>query len=663
MRKFIQIVFISFALQFTAQTKFDSVNAVISSLPDDTVKFKIIKSFIDENRYNNPSQLIELAHKLHSLSVRLNYKPFISYRELADCYDLSANYEKAIFYYQKGQEIARNEPSPQREHELSTSYSDLALLYDKIGNYESAIKSEMNAIKYASVLNDKLGVSISHLNLGNYYFKSHDYRNAHNKYALAEKGFIDLGDSTYLSYVYNGYGSVYSDQKQYDKALTYFTKSYDLTRTFFPSDQLSIATALQNIGEMYGKMGKPELGVEKCLESAELFRQVGEHVLLYTAYYNAATLLESMGDLKGSNKYMKEYVRLKDSIFSEDTRKTIHEMSIRYESEKKEQENKLLEQENRNKEMAIYYTSGGLLLMLGLVFSVYHSNRLKTKANKELAVKNQIIHEQKHLVEEKQTEILDSISYAKRLQEAILPPLNLLQENFKNIFVFYQPKDIVAGDFYWMEKLTDEKGEYVFIAAADCTGHGVPGALVSVVCSNALNRAVHEFMLTEPGKILDKTRELVVHTFSKSEKNVRDGMDISLLSVFYPANGDSLDKAIISWAGANNPVYICRNSLIEEIKGDKYPVGAYITDVLPHFNTHSLKVSAGDKIFLFSDGLADQFGGPDNKKYKYKRLKEKLSASDNMPVAEQKNFIQQDLAEWQGSREQVDDILLIGIEI
>ncbi len=260
-------------------------------------------------------------------------------------------------------------------------------------------------------------------------------------------------------------------------------------------------------------------------------------------------------------------------------------------------------------------------------------------------------------LEEKNKEILDSINYAKRLQEAILPPKRLIEKHLPQSFVLYEPKDIVAGDFYWTETIENGNEQMMFIAAADCTGHGVPGALVSVVCSNALNRAVNEFRITNTGKILDKVRELVLETFQKSESEVKDGMDISLASI------KSLDKgyALINWSGANNPLWYISRGVFNEIAADKQSVGK--TEKPQPFKQYTFIVEPGDILYFFTDGYADQFGGPKGKKFKYKQLEDILKEIKSLPTNEQKEILTHKFETWKGDLEQVDDVCIIGVKI
>jgi serine phosphatase RsbU (regulator of sigma subunit) len=313
----------------------------------------------------------------------------------------------------------------------------------------------------------------------------------------------------------------------------------------------------------------------------------------------------------------------------------------------------------------------GLITFFGLITLATGDKIITLQKEKELAQEKALevleqkvkertseVVQQKQLVEEKQKEILESISYAKRLQEAILPPEELITKEIPNNFILYIPKDLVAGDFYWAEKFND----VFLIAAADSTGHGVPGAMVSVVCSNALNRAVKEFKLSDPGRILDKTRELVVETFvrtdssgEKSYSEVKDGMDISLLAI------DLKNKKVL-WSGANNPLwYHDETGVLQEMKADKQAIGK--TDQTKNFTTHSINYSKGSVFYLFTDGFADQFGGPKGKKFKYKPMFDLLQNISQNPIAEQSKSIVSTFFKWKGELEQVDDVCIIGLQL
>ncbi len=267
---------------------------------------------------------------------------------------------------------------------------------------------------------------------------------------------------------------------------------------------------------------------------------------------------------------------------------------------------------------------------------------------KEIESQKEEAEKQRDVISEKNQEILDSMTYAKRIQNAILPPSKLVEEYLQESFILYKPKDIVAGDFYWLNK----KEKTILFAAADCTGHGVPGAMVSVVCNNGLNRSIREFGLTDPGKILTKTREIVIQEFGKSDEDVKDGMDIALCS---------LERNTLKYAGANNPLWIIRNNEIIETKANKQPIGQFDNPI--PYSTHSFQVEKGDAIYIFSDGYVDQFGGPKGKKFKARAFRELLLSIQEKSMTEQNVIIDKTFETWKGDLEQIDDVCVIGVKV
>jgi serine phosphatase RsbU (regulator of sigma subunit) len=286
------------------------------------------------------------------------------------------------------------------------------------------------------------------------------------------------------------------------------------------------------------------------------------------------------------------------------------------------------------------------------LFLIFVFSRLKhTKKQKEIiADKKDEVDKAFGLLGVKNKEILDSINYAKRIQSAILPSKTLIDESFSQSFIIYLPKDIVAGDFYWLEKINNS----VLFAVADCTGHGVPGAMVSVICNGGLNRSVREYGLTEPGEILDQTRQIVISEFEKSEEEVKDGMDIALCS---------LENNILKYAGAHNPLWIIKkgDSEVIEIKADKQPIGKFSN--IASFTTHTLELEKGDSIYIFSDGFADQFGGIKGKKFKSNKLKDVLISIQDKTIAEQKKILGDTFENWKGDLEQLDDVCIMCVRV
>ncbi|MBL7898741.1 MAG: serine/threonine-protein phosphatase, partial [Crocinitomicaceae bacterium] len=297
------------------------------------------------------------------------------------------------------------------------------------------------------------------------------------------------------------------------------------------------------------------------------------------------------------------------------------------------------------KRQYIIITAVSIGLVIVIIFSIFLTNRFRVTQRQK-----KIIEEQKHEVEEKNKEILDSIRYAKRIQNAILPSMDAMNKALKNGFVLYKPKDVVAGDFYWMEQVDNK----VYFAAADCTGHGVPGAMVSVVCSNALSKALLEENADSTGTLLDRTRDIVINRLAKSGEEMKDGMDISICAVDY-------EKMELQWSGANNPLWLVRDNELIEYKADKQPVGVH--SAMKSFTTHTISILKNDFLYVMTDGFQDQFGGESGKKFKAAKLKEKILAIKNTSMDEQCRLLDQEFENWRKGFEQIDDVCIIGVRI
>lgn len=291
----------------------------------------------------------------------------------------------------------------------------------------------------------------------------------------------------------------------------------------------------------------------------------------------------------------------------------------------------------------------------------------------KVAVRTQELQQQKETIEEKNREIVDSINYALRLQQAIMPTSRKIKQAFPDSFVYYRPKDIISGDFYWMHV---QRGQ-IMISAIDCTGHGVPGAMVSVVGANGLNRCVKEFKLTQPASILDKLSELVQESFQAGDDQVKDGMDAALVSVqkikpnskLAEEYADHIDlennkrQYLLQYSGAHNPLWIIRKGSdeIEEYKASKQPIGHF--EFAKPFENHEIVMNEGDSFYIFSDGYVDQFGGPRGKKFKYKSLKKLLLEHKDKKMLDILDVLDQVFEDWKGDMEQLDDVCVIGARL
>lgn len=287
--------------------------------------------------------------------------------------------------------------------------------------------------------------------------------------------------------------------------------------------------------------------------------------------------------------------------------------------------------------------------------------RSRRRLKEEVAIRTKELQEEKEKlqiayseIDEKNKDITDSIHYAKRIQEAILPADAIVKQLLPESFIFYKPKDIVSGDFYWLEQW----GNQTLVAAVDCTGHGVPGAFMSIVAHNLLTQAVNVLGLSKPALILNETNSQLSKKLNQDpeEATVRDGMDIAMCAI-------NRKKGTMEFAGANNPLWIIRDGQVVELQGDKFPIGAFVGEELQLFTNHEWEICEGDVIYIFTDGYADQFGGPKGKKFKYKQFQQLLLDNYKKPMTEQKLILEKAMDGWRGDLEQIDDMLIIGIKI
>ncbi|QHT71395.1 SpoIIE family protein phosphatase [Rhodocytophaga rosea] len=302
--------------------------------------------------------------------------------------------------------------------------------------------------------------------------------------------------------------------------------------------------------------------------------------------------------------------------------------------------------------------NGGMLTATVAVFTIiliqtrYSLTIKEIMARMALAQTNTQLLEQKDIIEHKNKSITQSINYAKRIQLAILPSKDLIRQHLPDSFIFYLPKDIVSGDFYWF---SHKNGKSV-IAAADCTGHGVPGAFMSMIASSLLSETVNEKGITQPGAILDTLRKGVIKALAQSgnPEEAKEGLDIALCSY-------DQERQTLEYAGAFNPMYFIRQGQVTEIKADKQPIGVYPGKQTTPFTNHSFEILPGDAVYIFTDGFADQFGGPEGKKFRYKPFQELLLSIQSERIATQQEQLQQAFNSWRGETKQIDDVLVIGM--
>jgi serine phosphatase RsbU (regulator of sigma subunit) len=464
----------------------------------------------------------------------------------------------------------------------------------------------------------------------------------------------ELHEEKYLALNYQAIAKINIKLKSYDEALRYLNKARECYKDV---NEYDLASVCLLIGEVQF-LQKKYIEAEKNYNEAIVFaRKVGIKDAIKIAYEQLSALYEAKGDLKNALIFYRKYSAIKDSILHENIDVQLNLAQSRVDNEKKNTEIELLEQKNKAKESettkqrTVIYSVIALLFIASLLaYILFVRNKEKIKTNKLLEHQKKEIESQKEIVDVQNKEITDSINYAQRIQQVILPQQEEVGNYFKDWFVFFQPKDVVSGDFYWVT----QKEEKTYIAAIDCTGHGVPGAFMSMIGYTLLNEILNNSEIISPADVLKELRRGVIKSLKQKgvEGENKDGMDIALCLF----SGNKLQ-----YAGAYNPLWLIRNKEIIEYKADKQPIGIYGEKLNP-FTNHTIDLQSGDSVYIFTDGYADQFGGPEGKKFKYSKLKELLLSVQQEPMNKQKDIISKQFRKWKGNLEQVDDVLLIGIK-
>ena len=587
-----------------------------------------------------------------------------SFNNLGNIYHNIGDIKKAIEYYQKSLEVC--EKAKEKEG-MTYALNNIALIFKSQKDYANALIYLNRCLKIKEELKEKEGIALTLTNIGDVYS---DLGNKDKTLEYTKKGLKireEIGDLGGMSQSYNNLGSFYLKELKNDKlALYYYEKC--LFNSEKTGNKVAIISTLENIGFVYLERKNYSKAIEYASKGLKLAQEIGypdqistTALVLKKAYFN-------LNNHKKALEMFELYVKMQDSITNQEIRNSAIKNQLKYEYDKKAvsdslkvaEEKKLTSVQLKQEKTTRFALFGGLILVL--VFSIFIFNRFRitNKQKKIIELKeietqkqNEIISEQKHIVEEKHKEITDSINYAERIQRSFLASKELLNDNLKKYFVFFQPKDVVSGDFYWANKLSNDT---FALLTADSTGHGVPGAIMSLLNITSTEAAVKSGY-TEPAQILNETRKTIIDRLKKdgSVEGGKDGMDASLICFDFKNNK-------FTYSAANNPVWVVRQNQLIELPYDKMPVGKHDRDSTS-FSQRDFEIQKGDVVYTLTDGMPDQFGGSKGKKFMYKQLKELFIsiASEEMEI--QKEILSNKLNSWKGDFEQVDDICIIGVLI
>ncbi len=592
-----------------------------------------------------------------------------AYIDLPDYYKAIECGFKAVNYYKAAGE---------NSSKLADALNTVGNAYEKLKDFDKSLDHYEKALAIHKELGDQGEIAKKLNNIANIYLlqgqgtkdnelKKLKFKSALDNYSRSLSILEVIDDVSTIAVVYNNIANVHWELSSFPEALVYLNKSLALYQEM--KSPHGVAFAMNSLSKHFLFEKKYDRSIQYALRALALADSINDSEQKLTATEMLSTNYYELKQFEKSLLYFKRYVEEKEKLTNVEGAKKLAQEESRMEFEKREQKLKL-EQEKQNaiaeaesQRQKLISWSAGIGLMLVVVFSIFIYNRFRhtQKQNKIIEEqKSEVDHKNKALqganaeIAQKNKDITDSIQYAKRIQRALLASDTLLKKNLPEYFVLYKPKDIVSGDFYWANHVN---GKFLLIAA-DCTGHGVPGAFMSLLNISLLNEITLQRKLTQPDLILNSVREQILTTLNPEgvETESKDGMDCMLCSFDFK-NGK------MEFAAANNPLWILKGGSleIEEYKPDKQPVGFH--SIYKPFTLQTSALEKGDTVYAFTDGFADQFGGPKGKKFKYKQLEELILANGKRPMIEQKNALENSFEAWKGDLEQVDDVLVIGIRI
>jgi len=619
----------------------------------------ISNNFHHWSKYNRAKEYAEMA-----LPLFLETDDSIGYayalRSIGSVYYTWDVYDKAFEYYLKSLEIGYRYED---QDLIEGCCHSLGFIYKTWGWLDESLKYFNEALRIAEVQNDFFQIVNVNLHIGDIYLRQNNYQKALDYYYKAETVEKKINHAKLKSIVLSNIGEAHNLMGDYKQALQYQEKSLKIKNQV--GDKKRIAISLYEIGKIHNNLRNYAKALTFLENALKMAKEINLKSQVMLCYQSLCDVYANLKDYKIALEYKNIYTSIKDEIYSKERDKSIADMLTQFETNEKEKEILVHKAEIQKKNAALkrknlqrnYFIL--VLVLLGMLSIIMiRAYTQKRKANILLSQQNEKIQFQKREIEQKSGEITKSIQYARRIQQAILPPGDYIQEIIPERFILYKPKDIVSGDFYWVSKSESK----IILVAADCTGHGVPGAMMSMLGVSFLNEIMtkniekdRKFTLNAAG-FLNELREYIIESLHqhKDTDDINEGMDIALCVI-------DQEKKRMNFSGANNSILISRKGNLMEFKGDKMPISLYPN--MKPFHNHEIDIENDDLVYLYTDGFSDQFGGPDGKRLLRKRFKELIGSISAEPMKTQKEILEKEFEEWKKDEDQVDDVLAMGIKV
>lgn len=564
-----------------------------------------------------------------------------TYMSKANSLSLLSKNNEALIYYTKAHDIFKAENSAKEE---ASSLMGIGNIYSNMKSYELSLKYYDQALLYFETIKDSIFISYILTNISEVYASTGNFNKELEYQRMSLQIKERINDDYGLVYSYSNMAGLMAKSNKKDSALYYANAA--ITSSTKINNQEFLSSSYHALGEVYAQFNDYEMALKNYLMAIDIARRIKNPKTEYNLLKVISEAHIKLGNYKEATNTLKDFILLNDSLNNIENQKSFNELQTQYETDKKEKEISLLNERDKKRQVVIYSIIG-LSLLLGLLsFVLFNRFRLKKRTATELEIRNKEISNQKHIIEEKQKEITDSIHYAKRIQNTLLAHKEFIDKYIPHNFIFFKPKDIVSGDFYWA---TEHQGKF-YLAVCDSTGHGVPGAFMSLLNIGFLSEAIKEKNIFQPNEIFNYVRKRLIESIGNDGQ--KDGMDAILICI---------ENNKITYAAANNEPVLISNKNTTILEKDKMPVG--LGEKTENFNLFSIDCKKGDMLYLYTDGFADQFGGPKGKKFKYKALNELLNSISHLEVTEQYEIINQTFNNWKADLEQVDDVCVMGIKI
>ena len=647
--------------------------------------------------YQNALKMAENLGDKNSISKNLG--------NIGNIHSYKSDFKQALNYYQKALKIQKELGN---KKSIGILLTNIGIVHKNLSNFIPALENFQNSLKIAEEIGDKRSIEICFGNIGELYRIQSNYPKALEYFNKALKIAEELGNKSSIALATENIGIIYSIRDDNNKALDCFLKALKIAEKL--EDKNQIGSLYRNIGIIYRKFSNYTLAMSYYQKSLKIAKELGDkgsiaynYADIGELYYilsqdsvinlsenkfelqlrkeinlknsikyseNAILILEEIGDLKGISDiennlyeaYKAQYnykqalehyeisQKIKDSIFSAEYTSKIANLEASRENEIKDREIKLLQSEKKAQILQRYFLFGGIIILLAAFIAEFVRFSIKKKLSEKLALQKSEIEEQKKLVDEKNEQIYDSIRYASTIQHALMPWDITLKNAFKDYFIFFKPKDIVSGDCYWYQGVDGIK----FLAVIDCTGHGIPGSMLTVIASSVLDNAVLSKRLTDTAEILTYMNDKVIEVLNQrlAENQIRDGMELALIAI--------KDKKI-QFSGAGRPIYLL-NQTFEILKTDRRGIAGSSSDEKYLFSSIEIDRTDNITLYLTSDGFADQMN-ENSKKFSTKRFAALLESISNTPMEEQNQILEYEFNSHKGSRNQIDDITILGVRI